>query len=124
MSPSCAARINPSQVCHKTVTSSGKKKNRQSDGDGWGDGGDYERYLISESISSDRPSPLFSSRPVLNSHATPLKKTFQVVALCCKTLSQGLGAVEPSDRGPAVPFLDERTGREENCWEAFKCFHK
>lgn len=62
----------------------------------------------SPSAQSDRPSPLFSSRPGLNSRVTAPKNTLQLVVFCCKTLRLGLGAAEPSDRGPAVPFLDER----------------
>ena len=77
------------------------------------------------------PSPLFSSRARLNPPVTPLKDTFQV-AFCRKKkkkkkqpLKPGLGAVEPSDRGPAVPFLDERKrGGRGTAGKGFKCFPK
>lgn len=73
---------------------------------------------VKSAISSPTPSaqtvpPLCSlpSSVKFPSNSTKKKNTFQVVAFCCKTLRQGLGAAEPSDRGPAVPFLGERKRR-------------
>lgn len=56
-------------------------------------------YLISESISSVRPSPFFFVPLVLSFSSVPLENTFQVVVFRCKTLRQGVEARLSSKTG-------------------------
>lgn len=82
-----------------------------------------ERYLISESISSHQPSPLFVAS-VKSSCNCPEKrkkkkenkggrKEIPSCCRCCKRVFQALGAAEPSEERPAARFLNERKLRDQ-----------
>lgn len=63
-------------------------------------------HLRAHQLRPSLPFVPFPSRVKFPCNAT--ENALQVVVCCCKTLRQGLGAAEPSDGGPAAPFLDER----------------
>lgn len=83
---SCAARTNLGPRCNKTVYIISETEPCIWEGRMGRWGRLKERYLIPESISSHRPSPLFSPRPVLNPVVSALKNTLRLVAVWCKSV--------------------------------------
>ena len=88
-------------------------------------------YLPSPSTLSDCPSPLFSFPSSVKFRKTSLKQFSAELFPSSLTLTralkalfgQGLGAVEPPDRGPAVPLLERKRGGKI-CLAGFKCFSR
>lgn len=118
---SCAARTNLGPICNKTVYIINEKEPCIWEGRMGRWGRLKECYLIPESISSHRPSPFFSPRPVLNPVVSVLKNTFRLVAVWCKKCVWGVRRGWALIQAPCCEFSGpKKSEREGNCWGGFK----